>query len=87
MSHKEFTDSFLSELYDRTITFSEKSSTGGVWIQIDLDGSSTSFIGKLEEFLRINKSTLKLHIRGMEYLVELLGFDSPLEAYKKSNWP
>ena len=84
MSETTFKNSFLAELYTRTTNLSEKSTAGNVCIQISLQGSSINFIGDLEKYLFQNECILKLHIRGMDYLVELLNCDSPLDAYKKS---
>lgn len=84
MTGIEQTDKFLIELNERTEKLSGRSTTGHTCVKICLNGCKGDFVVRLEEFLVVNDDLFKLHIRGLDYYVELLSGDNPMEEYSKS---
>lgn len=84
MSPSRLTDPFFIELYNRTSRIPDKSKRDSIWVKINTDGCKKDFINKLNDMLDDNGNLFKLHIRGIDYYVELFSADSHLEAYMKA---
>lgn len=77
---------FISELAKRSICLSDRATNGHVWIKINLDKCDNRFVTKLENLLSENRELFKLHIRGIDYYVELLGCDTLDDALSRATF-
>ena len=78
-------NSFIVELQRRTSFVPFKSDAGNNYISINLRDCTQEFVRKTEQFLHDNAERFQLHVRGLEYYVEVLGGDNYPEAYEKSS--
>ena len=76
--------SFIVELQSRTSFVPFKSDAGNDYISINLRNCTQEFLRKTEKFLHDNAERFQLHVRGLEYYVEVLGGDKYPDAYEKS---
>ena len=85
-------DPFIAELSKRSVCVSRPLNRpswmphGHAWMTIQLDKCDNKFIERLEEFLAHNKDLFEVHIRGIDFYVELLTCDSPEEAFSKAKF-